>query len=65
MTVPTLTLHGGDDRVVLPRSSERLEGHFTAPYKRLVPDAVGHSPTREAPQQVSRLLANFLNSHGR
>ncbi|WP_214475570.1 alpha/beta hydrolase [Mesorhizobium sp. dw_380] len=65
ITVPTLTLHGGDDRVVLPRSSEGLEGHFTASYKRLVLDAVGHFPTREAPQEVSRLLANFLESHGK
>ncbi|TPL78946.1 alpha/beta hydrolase [Mesorhizobium sp. B2-3-13] len=64
ITVPTLTLHGGDDRVVLPPSSEGLEEHFTAPYKRVVLDAVGHFPTREASHEVSRLLASFLDSFG-
>lgn len=65
ITVPTLTLHGGDDRVVAVKSSEGLEDHFTAPYRRLVLDAIGHFPTREAPEEVSRALAGFLDSFGR
>lgn len=61
-TVSTLTLH---DRVVLTASSEGQEEHFTAPYERVVLDPVGHFPTREAPHEVSCLLASFLDSYGR
>ncbi|PZV37204.1 alpha/beta fold hydrolase [Mesorhizobium kowhaii] len=65
ITVPTLTLHGGDDRVVFPRSSEGLEEHFTASYERAVLHGVGHFPTREAAEEVSGLLAKFLDDYGR
>ncbi|WP_245481598.1 alpha/beta hydrolase [Mesorhizobium sp. M7A.F.Ca.CA.004.11.2.1] len=65
ITVPILTLHGGADRVVFAQSSEGLEEHFTAFYRRVVLDGIGHFPTREASDQVSRLLAAFLDSHGK
>lgn len=63
ITVPTLTLHGGDDRVVFPKSSERLAKHFTAPYELVLLDGIGHFPTREAPDEVSRLLSSFLTTY--
>ncbi|RUZ66955.1 alpha/beta hydrolase, partial [Mesorhizobium sp. M7A.F.Ca.US.007.01.1.1] len=65
ITVPILTLHGGDDRVVFAQSSEGLEEHFTAFYRWVVLDGIGHFPTREASDQVSRMLAAFLDSHGK
>jgi len=58
--VPTLTIQGGDDRCVLPFTSEGKEAHFGAFYERLVLDGVGHFPTREAPQRVSGQLCMFL-----
>ena len=40
-------VHGGDDRVVFPKSSSGLDEHFTAPYHRVLLNGVGHFPTRE------------------
>jgi pimeloyl-ACP methyl ester carboxylesterase len=58
--VPTLMIQGGDDRCVLPASTEGAEPFFTGGYRREVLDGVGHFPTREAPQEVARLLLELL-----
>ena len=58
--VPTLVIQGGDDRVILPETSEGKERHFTGGYRRHVLDGVGHFPTREAPDAVAALLRDFL-----
>lgn len=58
--VPTLTIQGGDDRCILPFTSEGKEAHFAASYERQVLDGVGHFPTREAPQEIARRLRAFL-----
>ncbi len=58
--VPTLMLQGGDDRCILPLSSEGREAHFGGGYERRVLEGVGHFPTREAPQRVAEWLAGFL-----
>jgi pimeloyl-ACP methyl ester carboxylesterase len=60
ITVPTLMVQGGSDRVVLPHSSEGKAVHFSAPYQRQVLEGVGHFPTREAPHQTAGLLTSFL-----
>jgi pimeloyl-ACP methyl ester carboxylesterase len=60
ISVPTLMIHGGDDRCSLPASSEHQEQYFTGPYQRAVVDGVGHFPTREAPDAVDALLVAFL-----
>jgi pimeloyl-ACP methyl ester carboxylesterase len=60
ITVPTLMLQGGSDRVVLPHSSEDKQVHFSGPYQRHVLEAVGHFPTREAPHQTNGVLTAFL-----
>ncbi|HMD01446.1 MAG TPA: alpha/beta hydrolase [Candidatus Baltobacteraceae bacterium] len=60
ISVPTLMLQGGDDRCVLPASSEGKEKNFSGPYRRHVLADVGHFPTREAPARVAELLTEFL-----
>jgi pimeloyl-ACP methyl ester carboxylesterase len=60
--VPALVIHGGADTVTPPRASEGKERYFTAGYARHVLDGVGHFPTREAPDEVSRLLVEFLQT---
>lgn len=65
ISVPTLVLHGDDDRVVLPASSEDKEPYFTAGYERVLVPGVGHFPTREAPAQVRARLEKFLVGFGR
>jgi pimeloyl-ACP methyl ester carboxylesterase len=58
--VPTLVIHGTDDRCVLVESSAGKERHFTRSYRRELLERVGHFPTREAPQAVASLLTAFL-----
>ncbi|MBZ9769099.1 alpha/beta hydrolase [Mesorhizobium sp. CA6] len=65
ISVPTLVLHGDDDRVVLPGSSEGKEEYFSASYERELLPGVGHFPTREAPEQTREALESFLTSFGR
>jgi pimeloyl-ACP methyl ester carboxylesterase len=60
ITVPTLMIQGGDDRCVLPQSTEGAGPFFTGGYRRAVLDGVGHFPTREAPTEVAPLLLEFL-----
>lgn len=58
---PTLLIHGGDDRCVMPSSTEGLERNFTGHYERHVLDGIGHFPQREAPGAVARLVSEFLS----
>jgi pimeloyl-ACP methyl ester carboxylesterase len=60
ISVPTLMIQGGDDRCVMPASTEGKEKHFIGGYARRVIPGAGHFPTREAPEQVAELLAEFL-----
>jgi pimeloyl-ACP methyl ester carboxylesterase len=60
LSVPTLVLHGGDDRVNLPATSAGKERFFTGRYERVVLDGLGHFPQREDPRAVTRELLRFL-----
>jgi pimeloyl-ACP methyl ester carboxylesterase len=60
IAVPTLVLQGGDDRVILPASSEGKERFHTAGFERQLLPGIGHFPTREAPARVAALIADFL-----
>jgi pimeloyl-ACP methyl ester carboxylesterase len=64
ISVPALTLHGEDDRVVLAKSSEGKERHFSAGYDRRILPGVGHFLTREAPRQVGEMMEEFLIASG-
>jgi pimeloyl-ACP methyl ester carboxylesterase len=57
---PTLMIQGGGDRCTMPASTEGKEKNFIGGYARKVIDGVGHFPTREAPEAVSKLLLDFL-----
>ena len=60
--VPTLLIHGGDDRCVAAATSESKERNFTAGYERRVIPGIGHFPTREAPDAVGDLIVHFLSA---
>jgi len=49
ITTPTLMIQGGSDCCDPPSLSEGLERHFSGRYERVLLDAVGHFPHREAP----------------
>jgi pimeloyl-ACP methyl ester carboxylesterase len=63
ITVPTLVIHGLEDRVVLPQSSEEEGKYFSGFYSRHLLEGVGHFPTREAPNRVASLVVPFLNAN--
>lgn len=60
LDVPTLVLHGGDDGVNPPQTSEGREAFFLNRYERQVLAGVGHFPQREAAQLVGAALIAFL-----
>ena len=61
--VPTLMIHGGDDRCDEPASSEHQESFFTAGYQRLVFDGIGHFPHREAPDELALAIDPHLRAN--
>jgi len=60
--VPTLMIQGGADYCVEPAGSAGLDGYFDT-YRRVVLDGVGHFPHREAPTQVTALIADHLDRY--
>ena len=58
--VPTLLIHGTDDRCVDASTSEGKERNFTAGYERRVIPGVGHFPARESPATVAEWTVEFL-----
>jgi pimeloyl-ACP methyl ester carboxylesterase len=61
--VPTLMVHGDDDRVTAPSSSENRESLFANTYRRVLLPGSGHFPQREFPVQVASLVRQFLADH--
>ena len=59
--IPTLVIHGANDRAISRRQAENLaeltQGEF------LLIQGSGHSPTIEAPETVSRALHAFIDAH--
>jgi pimeloyl-ACP methyl ester carboxylesterase len=53
---PTLVIHGAEDADNLPETTEGKDELFAASYERLLLDAVGHFPPREAPQRVAEAI---------
>src|SRR5262249_5794557 len=60
ISVPTLVLHGGPDGANEPMPSGARERPFSGLYPGVVPDGVGHFPSREAPKAVGEAIAAFL-----
>jgi pimeloyl-ACP methyl ester carboxylesterase len=60
ISVPTLMIQGGADGVTLAATTAGKDKYFTGGYKRAVLNGVGHFPTREAPDDVNKLLLDFL-----
>jgi len=60
ISVPTLLIHGEEDRCVGVSTSEGKEPHFSGGYERRVIPDIGHFPTREAPDTVAAWTVAFL-----
>jgi len=64
ISTPTLMIQGGDDRCALPSESEGIEPYFTRGYRRVLLEAVGHFPHREAPDLVASAIVHHLQEKG-
>jgi pimeloyl-ACP methyl ester carboxylesterase len=62
IAVPTLVIHGADDRATLPESSEGKQGLSSGRYQRIALKGVGHF---EAPKEVARTILDFIAWHDR
>lgn len=53
-------IQGASDTCDAPEESEGQDPFFTAGYRRLILDGVGHFPHREAPAQVAQATLQHL-----
>lgn len=60
---PTTLIHGMKDSCVLPETTDGADQHFTASYKRVLLDDVGHFPQRENPAATSEAILHHLQVH--
>jgi pimeloyl-ACP methyl ester carboxylesterase len=54
-------IQGGSDFCAGPGESEGLERFFTAGYRRIVLEGVGHFPPRENPEAVAQAILDHLD----
>ena len=57
--VPTIVIHGADDKVIPPQKSEGDQRFFTGQYERRVFEKVGHNPPQEAPEKFARAVLDL------
>jgi pimeloyl-ACP methyl ester carboxylesterase len=60
LTMPTLVVHGAEDRIVPPRAGERLAASIPGAQWELLPDA-GHALFTDAAQAVAATIKGFLS----
>jgi pimeloyl-ACP methyl ester carboxylesterase len=60
IAAPTIVLHGAEDGVAPPITSEGAARHFTGPFERHVIPLAGHFIPREAPEAVIRAVRDLL-----
>ena len=60
IAVPTIVLHGSDDRVTPVASSDRHDRFFKVAYERRVIPGAGHNLPQEAPQDFSAAVLSLV-----
>lgn len=63
ITLPTLVLYGGQDRMTPPRLSQYLAAHLPAGRQEVIPEA-GHMVILEKPEEVAEAVGTFLEQEG-
>ena len=63
LEVPTMLLHGSEDRCELLATTEGAGRHFTAGYRRVLADGVGHFPQRERPDLTTNAILEHLREY--
>ncbi len=64
LDIPTLLLHGREDRCELVETTEGAQRYFRAPYYRVLLDGVGHFPQRESPDLSAAIILEHLRHPG-
>lgn len=64
LAVPALMVQGGADECDPPVTSEGLDGHSRAGYRRVVVPGAGHFVPREAPERTAELVLAHLAGAG-
>jgi pimeloyl-ACP methyl ester carboxylesterase len=59
---PTVFFHGGSDGVTPPSMTATMRSKFTGKFQRILLDGIGHFPTREVPDVVSKGLIKHFSS---
>lgn len=59
--VPTLHVHGAEDKCILPASAAGSQKYVDAPYRWTVLPGAGHFVPEERPREFTRLLLHWLN----
>ena len=60
ISVPSIVLHGAQDGVNPPESSEKHGRHFTGPYQRRVIKGAGHNLPQETPDAMIAAIQDLL-----
>ncbi|MBV9843315.1 MAG: alpha/beta hydrolase [Sphingomonadaceae bacterium] len=60
IAVPAIYIQGEQDGVNPPPTSENVAEKYSGPFRRIVIPAVGHFPTREAPDEVAEQLVRHF-----
>jgi pimeloyl-ACP methyl ester carboxylesterase len=60
ISVPSITIDGRDDGVVLSEGSASHHRFFTGEYERLVIPDVGHNPPQEAPRDFAEAILSLI-----
>jgi pimeloyl-ACP methyl ester carboxylesterase len=64
LETPTVLIHGVEDRCELLATTEGVERNFSASYRRILLEGVGHFPQRENPEQTAQSILEQLNTFG-
>lgn len=62
LKIPTLLIHGAEDRCELRETTDGAGNHFSGPYERILLAGVGHFPQREAPGSTASALLGHLRN---
>jgi pimeloyl-ACP methyl ester carboxylesterase len=60
IAIPTIVLHGAEDGVAPPVTSEGAARHFTGTYERRLISLAGHFISRETPEAVIQAVRDLL-----
>ncbi|HEY97129.1 MAG TPA: alpha/beta hydrolase [Dehalococcoidia bacterium] len=62
ITAPTLVIHGSDDQILLAENGHTIASRIPGA-ELVIMEGVGHNIYSEAPEELNRILINFMKRH--